>query len=126
MPRRPGAPKLHLNEHLSDRLAIQLGRHGYDVTSSEGAGLLREPDDRQLAFAVSQQRAILTFNHGDFSRLNTEYLSAGRLHWGIILSTQVPISVLFRRLLVLLHTLSAEELKNQVRWLNEFETIAAL
>ena len=31
-----------------------------------------------------------------------------------------PFSVLMRRLLRLLHTVSATELKNQIRWLDEF------
>lgn len=31
------------------------------------------------------------------------------------------LSVLFHRLLRLLNTVSAEELKNQIRWLNEFK-----
>ncbi|MBF8285257.1 MAG: DUF5615 protein, partial [Anaerolineales bacterium] len=41
--------------------------------------------------------------------------------WGIVLSTEESTDVLRRRLLRLLNTLSAEELKNQIRWLNEFK-----
>ena len=55
-PRNP--IKLHLNEHLSLRLAAELRRYGFDVTSTH--------------------------------------------------------------LLRMLNSVSAEELKNQVRWLNEF------
>ena len=56
-------PRLYLNEHLSPRIAEQLRRYDFDVTS--------------------------TF-------------------------------VLLRRLMRLLNTLSAEELKDKMRWLNEF------
>jgi hypothetical protein len=119
-------PRLHLNEHLSEQLAAQLRRHGFDVTSSEETGLLSEPDERQLAFAASQQRAILTINHKDFIRLNRQYLAEGLEHWGIILSTEVPINVMFRRMLAMMHAVSAEELRNQIRWLNEFEAVESV
>ena len=114
------APKLHLNEHLSPRLATQLRRHGFDVTTSQELDILSETDEVQLVRAVSERRAIVTFNVGDFSRLHKKYLAAGQEHWGIIFSTQEPIRVLFHRLLRLLNSVSADQLKNQTRWLNEF------
>ena len=117
---QPDAPKLHLNEHLSPRLANQLRKHGVDVTSSQESGLLSEPDDRQLEFAASERRAIVTFNIHDFVALHEQYLAEGKDHWGIILSTREPIHILFRRLLSLVRSVTAEQLKNQVRWLNEF------
>ncbi|MFQ6113968.1 MAG: DUF5615 family PIN-like protein, partial [bacterium] len=83
--------------------------------------LLSESDEKQLEHAALQQRAILTFNINDFSRLHKRYLSEKKEHWGIIFSTREPVGVLLNRLLRLLHTISAEELKNQIRWLNEFK-----
>ena len=82
--------------------------------------MLSEADDQQLALAVSQQRALVTFNVSDFARLHEKYLADGKEHWGIILSTEESISVLLHRLLRLLNSVSADELKNQIRWLNEF------
>jgi hypothetical protein len=114
-------PKLHLNEHLSPKLAVQLRQNGFDITSSQEAGILSEPDDVQLEFAVSQQRAIVSFNIRDFEELHLKYLSAQKEHWGIILSSRVPMSVVFHRTLRLLTSVSAEELKCQIRWLNEFQ-----
>ncbi|MGH9752709.1 MAG: DUF5615 family PIN-like protein [Blastocatellia bacterium] len=58
-------PKLHLNEHLSPRLAVQLRMHGYNVTSTLEMGMVGVDDDEQLTFAVAEQRAIVTFNHKD-------------------------------------------------------------
>jgi hypothetical protein len=52
--------------------------------------------------------------------LHEKFLAECREHWGIIFSTQESIAVLFHRLLKLLNTVKAEELKNQTRWLNEF------
>jgi predicted nuclease of predicted toxin-antitoxin system len=113
-------PKLHLNEHLSPRLAVQLRRYGFDVTSSQESRLLSDDDSTQFAYAVTEQRAILTFNFTDFVVLHDRYLAEGTDHWGVILSTEESIGVLMHRILRLLNTVSAEELKNQVRWLNEF------
>lgn len=114
-------PKLHLNEHLSPRLAIQLRQYGFDVTSTVELGMVSVDDDEQLAFAVSDHRAIVTINFSDFVVLHKAYLAEGQDHWGIILSTEEPMDVLRRRLLRLLNTLSGEALKNQIRWLNEFK-----
>lgn len=114
-------PKLYLNEHLSPRLAEQLRQHGFDVTSTLEAEMIEADDDEQLAYAAFEHWAIVTFNHKDFATLHEQYLAEGKKHWGIILSTQESISILRRRLLGLLNTLSAQQLKNQIRWLNEFK-----
>ncbi len=116
----PLPPRLYLNEHLSPRLAVQLRRYGFDAISSREAERLSDQDEDQLAFAVSQQRALVTFNAGDFARLHQQYVAQGREHWGIVLSTEESISVLLHRLLRLLNSLSADDLKNQIRGLNEF------
>ena len=121
MPASPNPPKLHLNENLSARLAIQLQRQGFDVTSSEQAALLGEDDRRQLEFASTNQRAIVTFNIDDFVALHEQYRSEGKEHWGIILSTEESIGTLVHRLLRLLNSVSALEMKNQIHWLNEFK-----
>ena len=63
----------------------------------------------------------MTFNIGDFAELHDEYVAEGKEHWGIILSSREPIRVLLHRLLRLLNSVSAEELKKQIRWLNEFK-----
>ena len=120
MPLR-AAPRLHLNEHLSPRLAEELRRYGFDVISSQKADMLTTPDDEQLAFAASEGRAIVTFNVSDFMALHEQYLAENKTHYGIICSSREAVNVLFHRLLRLLNSVSAEELKNQVRWLNEFK-----
>lgn len=113
-------PKLHLNEHLSPRLASHLRRYGFDVTSSQETDLLSDDDSAQLAHSASQQRAKLTFNSADFVALHEQYMADGKEHWGIVLSTEESIRVLMRRLLRLLNSVSSDDLKNQIRWLNDF------
>jgi len=119
MPAQP--PKLYLNEHLSPRLAEQLRQHGFDVTSTLESEMDEANDDVQLAYAVSQQRAVVSFNHRDFAPLHDQYMTEEKDHWGIILSTEESTSALRHRLLRLLNSLSAEDVKNQIRWLNEFK-----
>ncbi len=114
-------PKLHLNEHLSPRLAEQLRKYGFDATSTLELNMVEADDDEQLAYAAANQRAIVTFNHKDFATRHESYLAEGKEHWGIVLSTEETIDVLRHRLLRLLNTVSADELKNQIRWLNEFK-----
>jgi predicted nuclease of predicted toxin-antitoxin system len=115
------SPKLHLNEHLSPRLAEQLRQHGFDITSTVELNMTAADDDEQLAYAASAQRAIVTFNHKDFAVRHDAYMAEGKEHWGIVLSTEEAVDVLRHRLLRLLNTLTADELKNQMRWLNDFK-----
>jgi predicted nuclease of predicted toxin-antitoxin system len=110
-----------LNEHLSPRLTEQLRQYGFDATSTLEQGMVEADDDEQLAFAALHQRAFVTFNHKDFAVRHAQYLAAGKEHWGIILSTEETTNVLLRRLLRLLNTLSADDLRNEIRWLNDFK-----
>ncbi len=114
-------PLLYLDEHLSPRLAIQLRKYGFDVITVREVDMLAQSDADQLAFAVSQGRALVTFNVHDFVALHDRYLADGIEHCGMIFSTEETIGVLLHRLLKLLNSLSAEELRKQIRWLNEFK-----
>lgn len=115
------SPKLYLDEHVSHRLAAQLRQYSFDVTSTFETGMGEANDEALLAYAASQQRAIVTFNHKDFAVFHAQYITEGKTHWGIVLSTEEKPDVIRRRLLRLLNTLSAEDLKNQIRWLNDFK-----
>ncbi len=114
-------PKLYLNEHISWHLAEQLRKYGFDVTSTFELRMIEQDDAEQLAFAASQGRAVVSINHKHFRPLHDQYMAEGRDHWGIILSTEESVPILRRRLLRLLNSVTAEELKNQIRWLNEFK-----
>ena len=116
----PDPPTLYLNEHLSPRLAAQLRRHGFDVLTSQEVDMLNASDDEQMTYAVSHERAIVTFNVRDFVVRHELYLAEGKEHWGIVFSTQEPIGVLLHRVVRFLNSVSRDELKNQIRWLNEF------
>lgn len=54
--------KLYTDEDIFGQVAEQLRRRSYDVLSTPEAGNLELSDQEQLEFAISQRRAILTFN----------------------------------------------------------------
>ena len=115
------SPKLYLDEHLSPRLAIQLRKYGFDAVCAKERNMLSKEDDHQLKFAVSEKRALVTCNFCDFVNLDQDYSSENMVHWGIILTTEVTIGTMLNRLLKMLNLITADGLKNQVRWLNEFK-----
>jgi hypothetical protein len=117
----PIPPRLYLNEHLSPDLAEALRQRGFDVIASLEVDMGEREDEEHLVFAAQQGRAVLTFNVQDFMPLHEQFLAAGREHAGIVFSTEESFRVLFRRLIRLLHSVAAQELRNQVRWLNEFK-----
>ena len=81
--------RLYLDRHIMSRLAVDLRGRGYDVVRTEEAGKDTAPDEEQLAFATSENRAILTFNIRDFAPLHEAWQAAGRPHAGIIVSQQL-------------------------------------
>ena len=113
--------KLYTDEDIFGQVAPQLRRRSYDVLSTPEAGNLELSDQEQLEFAVFQRRAILTFNRGDFSQLHYEYLAAERQHYGIIVSPQMSIGRVVKCCLNLLAIASADDMMNQLEYLNDWE-----
>jgi hypothetical protein len=74
-------------------------------------------DAEQLAFAVSQQRALMTFNLADFEALADEYFEQGKPHFGIIVSPQRSFRETFRRLILLTSKFARESLADQLIYL---------
>ena len=74
----------------------------------------------QLHYAISHQRAILTFNVRDFVQLHNEYLQSNQEHWGIIVSRRLPIGEVVRRMLTLLNSLTADEMLNRLEYLTDW------
>ncbi|MEK7276482.1 MAG: DUF5615 family PIN-like protein [Chloroflexota bacterium] len=117
-----GTPlKLFLDEHIWRGLTEALRKRGYDAIAVEDVGKKGEDDEPLLVFATTQGRAILTYNISDFSPLAKVWYEAGRDHAGIILSKNLEKGELLRRVTKLLETVTAEEMKNAVRYLQDFK-----
>jgi predicted nuclease of predicted toxin-antitoxin system len=106
--------ELYLDEDVSALVAELLRARGFDVQTTQGAGLKAATDDEQLEYAVSTRRALLTHNRDDFARLGREYFAAGRTHYGIIVAVRRPTHELVRRLLVILNQTACDEAENQL------------
>jgi predicted nuclease of predicted toxin-antitoxin system len=114
--------RLLLDHHIDERLITDLGRDGFDVTNPRELGTERARDDEHLRWAATHGRAILTSDVKDFPDLGRTWIRQGRDHAGIILveaTPRVSYGELLRRLRAFLDAVSAEEMVNQVRWLDE-------
>jgi hypothetical protein len=112
---------LYLDEDAQrSSLVRALDARQIDVLTANEAGLVGVSDAEQLAYAAAHGRAIFTFNRGDFVRLHTEYLRDGRDHAGIIVSDQLEIGLVVRRLLKLIDTRSAGQMQNWLEFLGNW------
>lgn len=109
--------RLLLDENVHERLAEALRQRGFDAVTANEVGRKGRPDSEQLEFAISQGRALLTFNVVDYERLAIEYFQKNREHFGIIVSPQRDFRYLVRKVLKLLQERQAEDLKNQLIYL---------
>jgi hypothetical protein len=113
--------KLYLDEDTISRTLIRaLRSRNIDVLTAREADLIQIADERHLEYATSQGRTVFTFNARDFARLHTKCLSTGQHHTGIIVSAQVPVGVILRRLLKLLNARSAAEMHDQLEYLGNW------
>jgi len=80
--------RLYADEDFPLPVVEELRRLGYDVRTVQeaGRGGQQIPDADVLKDAIAEKRAVLTHNHGDFSRLHRQVSS----HEGIISCTQDP------------------------------------
>ena len=109
--------ELYLDEDVSVLVADLLRARGFAAITTRETGQLGNSDADQMAFAVSQHKAVLTHNRVHFEALSQEYFAAGKLHYGIIIAVRRPAHEIVRRLLVLLNHVTADEMRNQIRYI---------
>ena len=111
---------LYTDSHITRILAKELKARGFDALSAHDVGNSDLDDADHLAYAAEHQRALLTFNAKDFVPLFSEWWAQGRIHAGVIVSEQIPLSELLRRTLNLLNTMTAREMENNLVNLGAF------
>jgi hypothetical protein len=112
--------RLYIDEDAMARALVKgLRARGIDVTTVLDERMSEQNDRAQLEYAAQQGRTLYTFNVGHFCQLHTEYMTQGKNHAGIIVVYRQRYSVgeQLRRLLNLMHTKSAEEMKNSLQFL---------
>ncbi len=101
-------------------LVRALRSRSVDVVTAREANHIQVADVDHLAYATALGCVVFTFNVRDFARLHREFLAAGRSHAGIIVSDQLSVGVLLRRLLTLLAARSAPDMREQLEFLGNW------
>jgi len=112
---------LYLNEHVQVSLAEGLRTRGLDVMTTQEAGSYSLDDIGQLNFAAKEGRVLLSFNKRHFAKIHYEWMDKGRPHAGIILSDQLTIGIIIRRLMRLYFSLSREDMQNRLEYLSAWK-----
>lgn len=113
--------RLYFDEDSMDRRLVRaLRARGVEVATALEEGLIERGDSEHLDYATAQGRVLYTCNVADFYHLHTGYMAQGKPHAGIILVRQQSYSVgeQMRRLLKLIATKSAEDMRNSVEFLS--------
>ncbi|MGK7948064.1 MAG: DUF5615 family PIN-like protein [Xenococcaceae cyanobacterium] len=109
--------RLYLDEDVNVLVADLLNARGFDVLTVRDAGKLQASDAEQLAYAVNQQRTLVTHNRSDFEKLVQTYFATKQKHYGVILAVRRPPQAIAQRLLAILNHITADEMENQVRYI---------
>lgn len=113
--------KLLLDEHIWEGLVEALTKRGYDAVHIIHTGQRSIDDEPLLELAAVQGHALPTYNARHFVPLVRLWYEMGREHAGVIFSIQLPPTELLTQAERFLVALSADDLKNTVRWLQEFK-----
>jgi len=117
------AVRLYFDADAMQRAVVRgLRARGVDAITANVAGIAGATDEEQLEFARNDGRVLFSFNSSDFQRIHTQYLSRGETHAGIILASQQQYSIgeRIRRLLRLVATRSAEEMRDCLEFLSDW------
>lgn len=113
--------RLYLDEDTISRALIQaLRARNVDVFTAQEADRIGFSDLAQLTYAASLNRVIFTFNTRDYVQLHKAYVHEGRYHAGIIVSDQIHVGIILRRLLRLLDAKSATTMQNWLEFLGNW------
>ena len=114
------AISLYLDEDVHTYIAHALRLRGWQALTTEEAQRRSATDQDQIHFATQNGRTIMTYNVRDFPRLHYESIASGEGHSGIIVVKREDPSRNIRALLNLLNILSAEAMRGQLVYLNNW------
>jgi len=113
--------KLYLEEHVQVSLAEGLRTRGVDMMTTQEAGNYSLDDIGQLNFAAKEDRVLVSFNKRHFAKIHYEWMEKGMTHAGIILSDQLTVGIIIRRLMRLYFSLSREDMQNRLEYLSAWK-----
>ena len=109
--------RLYLDEDVNILVSKLLKTKGFDALTVRDAEKLQISDPEQLNYAVSQQRALVTHNRGDFEELVQQYFATGQKRYGVFLAVRRPPQKIAKLLMNILNQITADEMVNQVRYI---------
>jgi predicted nuclease of predicted toxin-antitoxin system len=112
----PRTIRFHLDENCDLTIAEGLRRRAIDVTTTQGAGLMKASDENQLDNARRENRVVFVFSQdADFLRMH----AAGVAHAGIVYCHQQSRSVgeIIRGLVVIWEVLDPEDMRGRIEFL---------
>lgn len=116
---------LYTDEDITSELAPALRERGFEAQSAAEAGLLQANDARQLAYATEHGLTIFTCNAAHFLMLAQQYARTGQTHAGIIISSEQysrrRFGELLRLTLRVMNTLTADDMRNTVVYMQQFK-----
>ncbi len=111
----------YFDEHIQTSLAEALRQRGVDVLTTQEAGNIALDDYEQLNFAHKKGSVILSYNKRDFARIHYEFIKINKSHSGIVLSDQLPVGQVLKRLMRLYFSLSAHTMRNRLEYLSAWK-----
>ena len=112
---------LYLDEHIQLALAEALRARGVDVLTTQEAENVGLGDLGQLTFAIESKRSLFSYNKRHFAKIHYEWMALKTPHRGIILSDQLAIGTVLRRVMKLYFSLNSEDMKNRLEYLSAWK-----
>jgi len=108
---------LYLDEDVDVLVSGLIRARGFGATTTQEAEQLGNTDAEQLAFAAAQGKTLLTHNRADFEALARQYFEQKQTHPGIIIAVRRKPQELCHRLLKLMNSFTADEMKDQIKYI---------
>jgi uncharacterized protein with PIN domain len=99
-----------MDENVSSAIVNGLRLRGFEILTTQEAGMSRASDEEQLAFAKNKNRVIFT-QDVDFLRLHARGIN----HSGIA-RQQTPVGDIIRGLILVHHVLQPDDMKNHIEF----------
>jgi predicted nuclease of predicted toxin-antitoxin system len=103
--------KFYLDEDLSPKITAILRKNGIDALSAHEAGMCESSDLRQLDFAATEKRCLVTRNRDDFIRLTVRFFNDQRPHCGVLIIPYTLPGDQFSRITRLIRKFSSRHAK---------------
>jgi predicted nuclease of predicted toxin-antitoxin system len=103
--------KFYLDEDLSPKIAEILRKSGINALSVHEAGMCEASDQKQLEFAATEKRCLVTRNRNDFIKLTVRFFNDQHPHCGVLIDPHSLSGDQFSRIASLIKKFSSRHPK---------------